>query len=98
MTKMRFRIRNLVLALAVAAGTASAIAGPALADDDWGHRAWHEREWRDQDRVIYRAAPAPYYYAGPYGYVAAPPAVVPVPLPVPAPAASFNLVIPFNLR
>jgi hypothetical protein len=92
--KTSFRFRNLAMALAIAAGTAGAMAGPALADD-WGHRGWdqrgrHEEHWRPQPhRVVYARQPAyaaPVYVARPYVYA---------PAPV---APSFTLVLPLNFQ
>jgi len=101
MTKMSFRIRNLALALAVAAGTAGVMAGPALADD-WGHRGWdgghHEEHWRPvPHRVVYARPPAPAYVApAPYAY--APPAPYVYAPPAPVAPFSLNLVLPLNFN
>jgi hypothetical protein len=93
MTKTSFRIRNLALALAVAAGTAGVMAGPALADD-WGHRGWdrdhHEEHWRPAAHRVYYAPPAPAYVAPvvPYAYAA----------PAPVAPFSLNLVLPLRFN
>ena len=93
MTKTSFRIRNLALALAVAAGTAGVMAGPALADD-WGHRGWdrdhHEEHWRPQPhRVVYAHPPVRTYVAPAVPYAYAPAPVAPF---------SLNLVLPLNFN
>lgn len=96
MTTLSFRLRNLVMALAVTAGAAGAMAGPALADD-WGRRGWDQRERHEQH---WRAHPRPVVYARPpaYAYYGAPAyAYAPAPVYAPAPPA-FTFVFPLNFQ
>lgn len=77
-------IRNLILALAITAGTAGVAAAPAFADG-WHHgydrydfdRDRHDDGWRwgEHDRVIYAAPPSAYYAAPAPVAAYAPPAL-----------------------
>jgi hypothetical protein len=97
MTKTNFRFRTFLMALAVAAGTAGAMAGPALADD-WGHRGWDQRDRHDDrrrtqpHRIVYARPPAPAYAYGAPAYVYGAPAYGY------APPAAFTLVLPLNFQ
>ena len=91
-----FKIRNLVMALAVAAGTAGVMAGPALADE-WGHGrdrdSRHEEHWRvPPHRVVYARPPVPVYRA-PVVPVYRPPvyAYAPPPVAYAQPGLTFQL-------
>jgi hypothetical protein len=94
---------TITIMVAAAAFAALAMsAGPAAADDGWGHRGWHEgHRWHPgwyRPRVEYVApgyvyAPPPVVYAPPPQVMYAPPPVVYAPPPM---APSFNVVIPIR--
>jgi len=92
------KIRSLLLAFAVLAGTVGASAAPALAAD-WNHRdtRFYDRH-REHAPVFYAGTP----YAYPYAVPVPAPAYVPPPPPVvypayPAPVAGLSVTIPFHL-
>ena len=96
----RFRLIRPVFAAALGLTALAAVAAPASARE-WDHgRDGRAHEWRHADWRWHRpaffgfAAPAPVYVPAPvyapYGYAPAPVYA--------APEASFNLVLPLNIR
>jgi hypothetical protein len=95
------KLRNLVLAGALAAVSAGALSAPALARD-WDHRGgdgWsQDRDWRHDRDDRYWVAPRYYnpyaYYSYGYGYSYA----VPAPAPIYVAPPSVDFVFPIHIR
>lgn len=97
-------IRLFVQAVTFSAVALVAVAGAAMADDDWGHgrhNGWHHgrghgRDW-DGPRVVYAPPPRVIYAPPPRVVYAPPPVVYAAPPVVYEPAVpSINFVFPLR--